>query len=49
MGGGRRISVCRLFSVLFDVSCSSICFPKSIYHDTAYHSLCDTLTSGSGR
>ena len=43
------ISACWLFSVLFDVSCSPICFPKSIFHDTAYHSLCDTLTSGSGR
>ena len=43
------ISVLCSVSVFFDVSSSSICFPKSISHETAYHSLCDTLTSGSGR
>ena len=43
------IAACRFRSTLVDDSCSSICFPKSISHVTAYHSLCDTLTSGSGR
>ena len=43
------VTTCCLVSVLPDGSCSSICFPKSISHDTAYHSLCDTLTSGTGR
>ena len=43
------ITTCYLLFAISGVSCSSICFPKSISHDTAYHSLCDTLTSGSGR
>ena len=43
------ISTLWLFLVFSGGSCSSICFPKSISHDTAYHSLCETLTSGSGR
>ena len=43
------VTVCWVLFVIPVGSCSSICFPKSISHDTAYHSLCDTLTSGSGR
>ena len=35
--------------VFFFVMLSSICVPKSISQDTAYHLLCDTLTSGSGK
>ena len=53
------VTFCFVFSsfVLFTfcvVACwlvlalSSICLPKSFSQDTAYHSLCDTLTSGSG-
>ena len=36
------ITTCWFRSALSCDSCSSICFPKSISHDTAYHSLCDT-------
>ena len=43
------VTVCSLVPALPDVSCSSISFPNSISQDTAYHSLCDTLTSRSGR
>ena len=44
-----RYFLCFCLCTFSRVSCSSICFPKSISHETAYQSLCDILTSGSGR